>query len=347
MKVRRGAALVVSVLTLSVSVGILSAPGAGASVDEAKAATGKALPAAELALVAYSTPTAAYASIIKAFQSTTAGKNITFTQSYGGSGDQARAVVAGQQADVVEFSLEPDMTKLVDAGIVAPTWNKNEYKGMVTDSVVVIGTRAGNPKKLKTWTDLTKSGVETITPNPFTSGGARWNVLAGYGAISNVNKDEQAGVDYLGELFKQVPVQDSSARESLQTFTSGKGDAILAYENEAILAKQAGQEVPYTIPDKTILIENPVAATKTTKYPKQAKAFVDFLYTKRAQQIFADNGYRPAVSGVVPANTFKTPAGLFTIDDLGGWTAINKKFFDPANSIMATVERSVGGATSK
>src|SRR5215203_2138824 len=169
MKVR-GAALVLSVLTLSMSVGMLAGTGAGASVGD-KRTTGKALPAAELALVAYSTPTAAYERIIKAFQSTAAGKNITFTQSYGGSGDQSRAVVAGQKADVVEFSLEPDMTKLVDAGIVAPTWNKNEYKGMVTDSVVVIGTRAGNPKKLKTWTDLTKSGVETITPNPFTSGG--------------------------------------------------------------------------------------------------------------------------------------------------------------------------------
>src|SRR5205823_5166341 len=144
------------------------------------------------------------------------------------------------------------------------------------------------------WQDLTKSGVQVITPNPFTSGGARWNVLAGYGATSNIGKDEQAGVDYLTKLFKQVPVQDSSARASLQTFTSGKGDAILAYENEAILARQAGQAVDYTIPDKTILIENPVAVTKTTKHPKQAKAFVDFLYSNRAQQLFADNASRPA-----------------------------------------------------
>jgi len=344
MKVRRVPALAASALAVSLVLGVVGVGGAGAS---ARAPRAKPLPAAQLALVAYSTPTAAYASIIAAFQSTTAGKNITFTQSYGASGDQSRAVAAGQKADVVEFSLEPDMTKLVDASIVSSDWNKNQYHGMVTDSVVVIGTRTGNPKHLKTWDDLTKSGVQVITPNPFTSGGARWNVLAGYGATSNVGKDEQAGVDYLAKLFKQVPVQDSSARASLQTFTSGKRDAILAYENEAILARQAGQAVDYTIPDKTILIENPVAVTKTTKHPKQAKAFVDFLYSKRAQQLFADNGYRPVVSGVVSKTKFKTPSGLFTIADLGGWTAVNSKFFDPTNGVVAGIERGNGVATSK
>ena len=342
---RRLTRLAVLPVVTVVAVGLLSPLGAGAS--ESGRSGKKPLPAAELALVSYSTPQAAFKSLIAAFQKTTAGKNITFTQSFGASGDQSRAVTAGQKADVVEFSLEPDITRLVQAGIVDASWNQNQYKGFVTNSVVVIGTRQGNPKKLKDWKDLTKSGVEVITPNPFTSGGARWNVLAGYGAESNVNQNEQAGVDYLNKLFQNVPVQDDSARVSLQTFASGKGDAVLAYENEAIFAKQQGQGFPYTIPSKTILIQNPVAVTKTSEHPEQAKAFVDFLYTKQAQKIFADNGYRPVVSGVTSKNKFKTPSGLFTIDQLGGGTDASKKFFDPTSGLLVQVEQGKGVATSK
>jgi len=342
---RRVARLAVLPVVTVVAVGLLSPVGAGAS--ESGRSGGKPLPAAELALVSYSTPQAAFKKIIAAFQNTTAGKNITFTQSFGASGEQSRAVAAGQKADVVEFSLEPDITRLVQAGIIDASWNQNQYKGFVTNSVVVIGTRPGNPKKLKDWKDLTKSGVEVITPNPFTSGGARWNVLAGYGAESNVNKNEQAGVDYLNKLFENVPVQDDSARASLQTFASGKGDAILAYENEAIFAKEQGQGFPYTIPSKTILIQNPVAVTKNSEHPEQAKAFVDFLYSKKAQKIFANNGYRPVVSGVTSKNKFKTPSGLFTIDQLGGWSDASKKFFDPTSGLLVEVERGKGVATSQ
>ncbi len=345
MKIRRGTALVVSVVTLSTLLVTFSGIGAGAASPARKDA--KALPAAELALVSYSTPQAAFEEIIAAFQKTTVGKNITFTQSYGASGEQSRAVAAGLPADIVEFSLSPDMVRLVDAGIVAPTWDKNKYDGIVTDSVVVIGTRPGNPKKLETWNSLLKDGVEVITPNPFTSGGARWNIMAGYGATSNVNKDEAAGTEYLTDLFENVPVQDSSARESLQTFTGGKGDAILSYENELIFAGQNGQEIPYTVPKKTILIENPVAATKTSQNPKQAEAFVKFLYSKKAQRIFADNGYRPVVPGVAKTNEFPTPSGLFTIDELGGWEEVTTKFFDPANGIVTEIERNNGVSTEK
>src|SRR5215213_7307576 len=264
-----------------------------------------------LALVAYSTPQEAYEQIIEAFQKTSAGENVEFTTSFGGSGDQSRAVESGLPADIVAFSLEPDMTRLVKAGIVAEDWNSDEQAGMVTDSVVVIVTREGNPKNLTDWDDLTQSGVEVITPNPFASGGARWNVMAAYGAASGVGEDEQAGVDYLNDLFKHVPVQDDSARKSLQTFAGGKGDALLAYENEAIFAQQKDQPLDYTVPDNTILIENPVAITKTTKHPEQAQAFVDFLYSETAQRIFADNGYRPVVEGVAEADEFPSPSGLF------------------------------------
>jgi sulfate transport system substrate-binding protein len=325
------------------SIGVAGAV-TSAATPKAKA---KALPAAQLDIVAYSTPTQAFASLIAAFQATPQGKNITFTQSYGASGEQTRAIIAGQKADIVDLSLQPDMQKLVDAGIVAPSWNKNQYNGFITDSVAVIVTRAGNPDKLKDWADLTKSGVETITPNPFTSGAAKWNILSAYGATSDLGKNQQAGLDYLTKLFEQVPVQDSSGRAALQTFTSGKGDALLTYENEAILAKNAGQPIDYTIPDKTLLIQNPIAVTKNSAHPKQAKAFLDFLYSKRAAQIWADNGYRPVISGAIPADQFKTPKGLFTIEDLGGWAAIDPKFFDPSNGLFTAIEKNLGVSTSK
>jgi sulfate/thiosulfate transport system substrate-binding protein len=298
-------------------------------------------PKVQLALVAYSTPQGAYTKLIKAFQATDAGKNITFTQSYGASGDQSRAVAAGLKADIVNFSLEPDMTRLVKANLVDSSWNTGQYKGMITDSVVVIGVRKGNPKGIKDWSDLTKSGTQVITPNPFTSGGARWNVMAAYGANSNKGADQAAGMSYLNSLFKNVPVQDDSARKSIQTFVGGKGDAFLSYESEAINAQSKGQPVDYTVPSSTILIENPIAVTSNSKHQKEAKAFLDFLYSQQAQQIWADSGYRPVVSGVATGK-FPTPAELFTIADLGGWSKVAKDFFDPTNGLMVGVEKSIG-----
>jgi sulfate transport system substrate-binding protein len=314
-----------------------------ACVSTADAGGGKV----QLSLVAYSTPQAAYDEIIEAFQATPEGKNVTFQKSFGASGDQSRAVVSGLAADVVAFSLEPDLTRLVKAGVVSGDWRTGPGNGMVTRSVVVIGTRAGNPKKLTAWTDLTRPGVEVITPNPFTSGGARWNVLAAYGAESAKGRDRAGGVRYLGTLFAHVPVQDDSARKSLQTFVGGKGDAILAYENEAIFARQKGQKVDYTIPDSTILIENPAAVTAKSEHPAEARAFLDFLHGATAQRIFAANGYRPTAANVPGAPSFPTPPGLFTIDDLGGWTRVTAEFFDPQQSVMADVERKLGVATEK
>ncbi|MBP2704576.1 sulfate ABC transporter substrate-binding protein [Microbispora sp. RL4-1S] len=299
----------------------------------------------QLALVAYSTPQAAFKDIIAAFQKTPEGKNITFTQSFGASGDQSRAVASGLKADIVEFSLETDITRLVKAGIVANDWNSGPTQGILTRSIVVIGTRKGDPKNIKTWDDLIKPGVEVITPNPFTSGGARWNLLAGYGAKSNKGSDEAAGIAYLGALLKNVPVQDDSGRKSLQTFTGGKGDAILTYENEAIFAQQNNQEIDYTVPDSTILIENPVAVTKTSAHPKEAAAFLKYLYSTEAQTIFAKNGYRPVADGVTGFD-FPNPPQLFTIRDLGGWDAVTKNLFDTAGKV-ADIERKLGVATEK
>src|SRR5215218_3703994 len=238
----------------------------------------------KLTLVAYSTPREAYEALIPAFQKTDAGKGVRVSQSYGGSGDQARAVESGLAADVVALSLEPDMTKLVDAGLVAEDWNADSHKGMVTDSVVVLVTRKGNPKNIRTWDDLVKPGVEVITPNPFTSGGARWNVMAAYGAQLQAGKTPEQAEAYLLELFRHVPVQDKSAREALQSFIGGKGDVMLAYENEAINAQQNEQPVDYVVPDNTILIENPIAVAAKSGNPTEAKAFVDFLRSEPAQK---------------------------------------------------------------
>jgi sulfate/thiosulfate transport system substrate-binding protein len=298
----------------------------------------------KLNLVAYSTPAEAYAQLIPAFQKTAAGNGVDFSQSYGASGDQSRAVDAGQDADFVHFALEPDVQRLVDDGKVAADWNQNATKGVVADSVVVFVVRKGNPKNIRTWDDLIKPGVEVITPNPFTSGGARWNVMAAYGAQLKLGKTPHQSVRYLYSLFKNVPVQDSSARDALGTFTGGKGDVLLSYENEAILAQSKGEDVDYVVPDQTILIQTVAAVTKAA--PPAAKAFLDYLWTPAAQKIFADNGYPPVVQGVTGKYSFPQPAQEFTIDDLGGWSTVKDTFFDDTKGIMAKVEQSVGVSTS-
>src|SRR5215207_8062884 len=221
-----------------------------------------------LTLVAYSTPRAAYEQLTSDFGETEAGQGVTFETSFGSSGEQSRAVEGGLPADVVAFSLEPDVTRLVEAGLVEENWSDNEYNGMVTDSVVVLVVRAGNPEGIQGWDDLTQEGIEVITANPFTSGGARWNVMAAYGAQLEQGRSEEEAIEYLRQLFANVPVQDKSARESLGTFTGGKGDVLLAYENEAIQAQEEGEDLEYVVPDQTILIENPIAVTTDSQNPE-------------------------------------------------------------------------------
>ena len=296
-----------------------------------------------LALVAYSTPKDAYAKIIPAFESTAAGKDVSFTQSYGASGDQARAVGAGLSADLVALSLEPDVSTLVKKGIVPSNWNQNAYHGMVTDSVVVFVVRDGNPKKIHTWADLTKSGVQVITPNPFTSGGARWNVMAAYGAQRAQGKTDKQAIDYLKKLFKNVPVLPKSAREATQVFASGKGDVLLTYENEAIYANKKGVHTEYVLPKQTILIENPVALTKNGLKHSEAKAFLKFLWSSKAQKLFGDTGYRPVLKSVAKSAKYKypKPKSLFTINSkslgLRGWKSVQFRFFDHSSGIMVKV----------
>src|SRR6266536_5220378 len=307
------------------------------------ATAGAAQKGTTLSLVAYSTPREAYAKLIPMFQATPRGKDVSFSQSYGASGDQARAAAAGLKADIVALSLAPDMDTLVKAGLVDPKWNRQSYRGIVTDSVVVFAVRDGNPKHIHSWDDLLKPGVQVITPNPFTSGGARWNVMGAYGAWRRLGKTKPQAQAKLLALFQHVAVQDKSARDALNTFLSGKGDVLLTYENEAIGARLAGQKVQYVIPRSTILIENPIAVIKTSPNRDVANQFIRFLKTPAAQQVFADRGYRPIVKSVLEKNRKKFPVrpGQFTIDQLGlgGWVKVQKDFFDPDHGVMAGIEK--------
>src|SRR5256884_9400200 len=208
-----------------------------------------------LTLVAYSTPQKVFEKLIPAFQATPEGTGVSFSQSYGGSGAQSRAVASGLHADVVNFSLEPDVEKLVKAGLVPASWNQNATHGFVSNSVAVIIVRKGNPKHIAGWSDLVKPGVQVLTPNPLTSGGARWNVVAAYGAQLKEGKTPAQAESYLRALFHNVVSQDSSARNALQTFLAGRGDALIHYENEAIAAKKKGEPGEYVIPRGTILIQ--------------------------------------------------------------------------------------------
>jgi sulfate transport system substrate-binding protein len=298
-------------------------------------------------LVAYSTPEEAYTGALEpGFQATPDGEGVEFSNSFGSSGDQSRAVEAGQPADLVHFSLEPDMTRLVDAGLVADDWNQNQYDGIVEDSVVVFVVRKGNPNGIQTWDDLVTGDVEVLTPNPFTSGGARWNLMAAYGdQVLTQGKSPDEGLQFLADLLSNVPVQDESARDALGTFLGGKGDVLLAYENEALAAQAAGEDIDYVVPDSTILIETPAAVTADAD--PAAQKFLDYQYTDEAQQLWADNGYRPVVKSVFDQNAdkFPTPPDLFTIADLGGWEQVATDFFDPASGSVAAIEQDLGVAT--
>jgi sulfate transport system substrate-binding protein len=302
----------------------------------------------QLALVAYSTPQVVYDDLIPAFQKTAAGKGVTFTQSYGASGDQSRAVENGQKADYVAFSLAPDVDRLVKDGLVADNWASTPTKGMVSDSVVVLMVRKGNPKGIHTWADLLKPGVQVLTPNPFTSGSAKWNIMAAYGAQLKQGKTPAQALAYLHDLLvNHVKVQDKSGREAVQDFLGGNGDVVISYENEAITAQQKGSKVDYVIPDQTIFIQNPAAVT--SKAPAAAKAFLDYVTTKPAQEVFAKHGYRPVLQDVLQehAKEFPKPKQLFTIDDLGGWTKVNDEFFDPDKGSVAKIEGDAGVSTDK
>jgi sulfate/thiosulfate transport system substrate-binding protein len=298
-------------------------------------------------LVAYSTPQELYEQDIEpAFSESAAGAGVGFKNSFGSSGDQSRAVEAGLPADFVHLPLEPDIQRLIDAGLVAEDYDSGG-KGSVQNSVVVFVVRPGNPEGIDSWDDLVTGDVEVITANPFTSGGARWNIMAAYGSQIAQGKSEDEALDFVAQVLENTPVQDASARDALQTFVGGKGDVLLSYENEAIQAQEAGEDVEYVVPDETILIETKAAVTEEADDPEAAQAFLDFLLSDAGQQLFAEGGYRPVNKEILAEHedTFPTPKELFEIEEFGGWETVATDFFDPENGSIAEIERDLGVAT--
>ena len=295
-------------------------------------------------LVAYSTPKPAYSVLGTDFAKTHAGAGVTVSASFGPSGTQATSVVNGLPADLVNFSLEPDMDKLVKAGLVSSSWDQGPTRGIVTDSIVSFVVRPGNPKHITTWADLVKSGVQVITPNVFSSGSAKWNIMAAYGAEIALGKTPAQAQQYLSELLRNAVAQPSSASAALQTFLSGQGDVLLDYEDDALYAKSKGEPVDIITPPQTILIQNPIAVTKTAG--PDAKAFLAYLLSPAGQTVWGQQGYRPVLPAVAAKFHFPQPKTLFTIDHLGGWTSVNKTFFDPQTGIVAKDEQSLGVSTA-
>jgi|HubBroStandDraft_6_1064221.scaffolds.fasta_scaffold00419_8 sulfate/thiosulfate-binding protein len=352
-RTRTGALALVATASL-----VIALAGCGGSSDSTSTASGGSSSNAaatsgsgstQLQLVAYSTPKKAYDALIGAFTATSAGNGVSFGQSFGASGSQSRAVDTGQPADVVAFSTTPDMTRLVKDGIVSKDWNANPQKGFSSDSVVVLVVRKGNPKHITGWDDLIKSGVDVITPNPSTSGSARWNILAGYGAQLKEGKTPAEALAYINTLLtKNVSVQDSSASAALQTFTGGKGDVLLDYESDALAAEKAGDAVQIVYPKQTILIQTPIAVTTKSSHAQQAQAFVNWQWSTAGQTIWAQKGYRPVLSSVASqfASKFPTPPDLFTIAYLGGWTKVSKDFFAPSTGSITKIEQAAGVPTA-
>jgi sulfate/thiosulfate transport system substrate-binding protein len=297
-----------------------------------------------LSLVAYSVAKPAYDALQEGFASITAGSGDTWRSSYGASGDQSRAVQHGQPADYVAFSLEPDLTRLVPK-FVAADWNSGPTKGLVSESVVVIVVRKGNPKKITGWDDLAKSGVKIVTPDPGSSGSAKWNILAAYTHVLARGGTDAEAETYLKKFYSNVISKPDSGSKATQTFLNGTGDVLVSYENEAIAARQKGQSLDYIVPAESILIENPAAVTVTA--PPAAKDFLTYVESADGQKILAGKGFRPVLAGTQvttvagandPANPFPTVAHLVTVADLGGWNAINKKYFDKSTGLVPRIE---------
>lgn len=335
---RTGVAAVASTLVLG-----LTACGGGASdlvaSDRVGTAGQESGGGGTVRLYAYSAPKPGFDAVIPAFTATRAGAGVAFEQSYGASGDQSRKVAAGAPADVVSFSLAPDVTRLVDAGLVDAGWDAGPQHGVPFGSVVTIVVRKGNPKGITGWDDLLKPGVEVVTPNPFSSGSAKWNLLAPYAALSDGGKLPD-GLTYLRQLVKDhVRVQPKSAREASEAFIQGTGDALLSYENEALFLERKGEAVEHHTPDVTFKIENPVAVLSNAQNPAGARAFVDFLYTQPAQKAWAEAGFRPVDERVARefAADYPAPRTLWTVADLGGWPEVDASLFDQKDGAIAQI----------
>ena len=317
----------------------------GAAVAGAATAAEKSTNAVTLNLVAYSTPRPVLTRLIEEFRKTPAGEDINIRASFGPSSAQGQAVANGLPADGVILNTGNDINDLVDKGLVSRNWDKQSYNGVVWNSVVVFGLRNGNPKKVKGWNDLVKPGVGAVTVNPFTGGIAKWNILSAYVAQRRLGRTEKQAIDYLRKFYKNnVVSQDSSGSNATNTFLSGRGDVLLTFESEAINGK-----IPFVIPRQTMLIDVYIAAIEKSEHKAEWNAFSRFLKTYPAQKILAENGYRPVNKQALAESRRKFPvrAGETRITHklLGGWRAVDKKWFDPNKSIMQEIEESLGVPT--
>ncbi len=317
--------------------------GCGSSSDDSSSSSG----GGKLDVVGYSTPEAVYQEDLEpAFEKTSAGSGVSFSNSFGASGDQSRAVVAGQPASVVHFAQAGDMERLVEeGGLVAKDWDKQKYGGIAQDSIVVISVRKGNPEGIETLDDVLSKDVDVVTPNPFSSGAARWNIMAVYGTLINEGKSPDEALAGVKTLLEKTVAQPGSARDALAAFTQGQGDVLLGYENEAIKAEDEGEDLEYVVPPSTILIETPIAVTKDAPEPA-AQDFLDFIWSDEGQEIWAENGYRPVNPKLVDAKQFPTPKELFKISQFGGWGKVNDEFFDDETGSVAKIETELGVSTS-
>jgi sulfate transport system substrate-binding protein len=295
-------------------------------------------------LGAYTTPREAYGkAIIPAFQKfwqKKSGQRVEFRESYQGSGAQSRAIVGGFEADIAALSLEADIDRIAQAGLITHDWRAKSHGGIASTSIVVLAVRPGNPKKIRDWSDLTRPGLNVLTPDPKTSGGAQWNINAMYGAalrgFAGAPKDDRgAAKAFLKKVFANVSIMDKGARESMTTFEKGVGDVAVTYENEVLVGKQAGQTYDYVVPRSTILIENPVALVDQYvdkhRVRPVAGAFLDFLHGQEGQRLYARSGLRPVDPAVANENVSKLPAvqDLWKIDYLGGWKKVSQELYGP------------------
>jgi sulfate/thiosulfate transport system substrate-binding protein len=304
--------------------------GGGASADADTSIT----------LVAYSVPEPGWSKVIPAFNASQEGKDVQVITSYGASGDQSRGVADGKPADVVNFSVEPDITRLVKVGKVSKDWDKDATKGIPFGSVVTLVVRPGNPKNIKDWDDLLRPGVEVITPSPLSSGSAKWNLLAPYAVKSGGGHDPQAGLEFIHKLVGQhVKLRPGSGREATDVFVQGSGDVLISYENEAIATERQGKPVTHVNPPQTIKIENPVAVVTSSPHLDAATAFKNFQYTAQAQKVWAAAGFRPVDPAVAAdvRDQFPVPAKLWTIAELGGWPAVDAELFDKKSGSITKI----------
>jgi sulfate transport system substrate-binding protein len=329
---------------LALTAAVIAACGGGSS----DVAGGDEQPGAEttLTLVAYAVPEPGWSKIIPAFAATPAGKGVAVTTSYGASGDQSRAVVDGKPADIVNFSVEPDIARLVKAGKVAQDWNADATKGIPFGSVVTLVVRKGNPKNIKDWDDLLQPGLEVISPSPLSSGSAKWNLLAPYAAKSKGGQDPQAGLDFVNRLVSEhIKLRPGSGREATDVFVQGSGDVLISYENEAINTERQGKPIEHVIPSQTFKIENPVAVITSSAHLDTAIAFKNYLYTTDAQKLWAQAGFRPVDPAAAAdfASDFPTPEKLWTIADLGGWNTVDPALFDKENGTITKIYKQATG----